>query len=62
MDSIIGKQIIFKPEYQDAGDDEFIFRAHSEMENGRVTVICEIPGFSFPSISVAKDYMIESIK
>ena len=62
MKTIIGKQVIFKSEYQDAGDDQLVFRAISEMEKGRVTVVCELPGFSIAPTYVVKDYMIESIK
>ncbi len=67
METIIGKQVILKPEYQDRWQycfsyDKPVFRAIDEMEKGRVTVVCELPGFSIPPTYVIKDYMIESIK
>lgn len=45
MNVLKGNIIQLKPEYQDPGDENYTFVATSDMEKGRVTVICySVPG------------------
>lgn len=55
-----GQQIRIKPQWQDAGDQEFTWFAIEDEDGGRVKISPVIPSLSFPPVSVVDVRMIES--
>ena len=53
-----GDKVSIKPEFQDFGDDKYIFVAVDDMEKGRVSIMPINTGLSFPPVSIIHDYMI----
>lgn len=56
-----GDVIVFKPEWQDAGDDKITFRALEDAEDGRVLVIAEV-GLPINPTSVVSVNMVAEVK
>lgn len=54
-----GDTINFRPEFQDAGDENHVFVAADDMENGRVTAECITTGMLINPTQVVADYMIQ---
>ena len=55
----IGDQIRIKPEWQDPGDDKFIWRALEDEDGGRVLIMPTNTGLTFPPNQVVDTNMVE---
>jgi hypothetical protein len=55
---IKGQQVHVKPEWQDAGDDEFTWIALEDEDGDRVKILPLMPEFTFPPISVVDTRML----
>jgi hypothetical protein len=55
---IKGQQVHIRPEWQDAGDDEFIWIALEDEDGGRVKVGTFMPELTFSPISVVETRML----
>jgi len=56
-----GDKVTFKPEFQDAGDDQITFIAACDEYAGRVQVSAQI-GFAIEPVQVVLISMIESVQ
>ena len=53
-----GDIVTIKPEFQDAGDSDYIWTAVDDEEKGRVSISPEIPGFSIPPVQTVTVEML----
>ena len=53
-----GQQVHIKPEWQDAGDDEFIWIALEDEDGDRAKIMPLIPELTYPPISVVETRML----
>lgn len=56
-----GDQVKIKPEWQDAGDDQYEWRALNDEEGGRVKIQPQIPGLAILPNSIAEVGMLEVV-
>jgi hypothetical protein len=53
-----GHQVHLKPEWQDAGDDQFTWIALEDEDGGRVKIATLIPDFTFLPVEVVQTRML----
>lgn len=53
-----GQKVHIKPEWQDAGDDDFIWVALEDEDGGRVKVTPIIPGLTYQAVTVLETRML----
>lgn len=53
-----GQQIHIKPEWQDAGDEEYTWVALEDEDGGRVKIMPLMPELRFPPVSVVETRML----
>ncbi|OGQ58996.1 MAG: hypothetical protein A3J24_12315 [Deltaproteobacteria bacterium RIFCSPLOWO2_02_FULL_53_8] len=53
-----GQKIHIKPEWQDAGDDEFTWVALEDEIGGRVKIMPIVPDLTYPPVSVVETRML----
>ena len=56
-----GDKVRIKPEWQDAGDEDFTFVAVDDEDKGRVTIEPQIPGLKIKPTQVVRLDMIEKV-
>lgn len=53
-----GQKVHIKPEWQDAGDEEFTWIAIEDEDGGRVKISPVMPDLTYPPVSVVETRML----
>ena len=53
-----GDRVYIRPEWQDAGDDEFVWTAIEDEDGGRVLISPEIPDMAIQPVQVVQTSML----
>ena len=53
-----GQKVRIRPEWQDAGDDQFTWVALEDEDGGRVKVMPLIPDLTYPPVTVVETRML----
>jgi len=49
-----GQQVPIKPEWPDAGDDQFIWNALEDEDGGRVRIMPLMPDLTYPPVTIVE--------
>lgn len=55
----VGDEVKIKPQYQDSGDDKYVWKVVGEEEKGRVDISPQIPGMRLLPVNTVTTDMIE---